>query len=215
MKHRLAIVEDDKLILDLVKNFLESSGKFEFVGSYTNAPDFLGDIEEKQDQLDGIILDFKLGNMNAEMVLKELFAKSITVPTIILTSHYSQYMIGYMIRSGAAAYLPKNIEPKELIEIVEQVITRGHYISPEQFPYLKIAFAEDAPNFSKQVLDITEKDVEVIYLLANQLTAKEIATKLNVSPKTVEGYKNMLFTKTNTRSAVGLVLFAIQHGIID
>src|SRR5690606_14542761 len=128
---------------------------------------------------------------------------------------YNQYLMGYMIRAGAAAYLPKNIQPEELIVMLEEVIQKGHYISPEQFPYLKIAFSEDTPNQSKQVMDLVERDIEVIYLLANQLTAREIAEKLNVSPKTVEGYKNALFSKTGTKSVVGLIVFAIQNGLIN
>lgn len=215
MGYKIAIVEDDKLILELITGFLKSSGKFEQIDNYNDGIGFLNAIEETQKELDVIILDFKLGDINAEMILKELHEKSVVVPVIILTSHYNQYLMGYMIRAGVAAYLPKNIKPDELITIVEQVIQKGHYISPEQFPYLKIAFSEDIPDFPKQVLDITEKDIEVIYLLANQLTAKEIADKLNVSPKTVEGYKNALFSKTSTKSVVGLVLFAVQNGIIS
>lgn len=215
MEYNIAIVEDDKLILELVTGFLKSSGKFDKIYDYTDGIVFLNAIKETQQGLGVIILDFKLGDINAEMILKELYEEAVTVPVIILTSHYNQYLMGYMIRAGAAAYLPKNIKPDELITVIEQVIQKGHYISPEQFPYLKIAFSEDTPNFSKQVLDISEKDIEVIYLLANQLTAKEIADKLNVSPKTIEGYKNALFSKTSTKSVVGLVLFAIQNGLIN
>lgn len=215
MGYKIAIVEDDKLILELITGFLKSSGKFEKIDNYNDGIVFLNAIEETQNELDVIILDFKLGDINAEMILKELSEKSVTVPVIILTSHYNQYLMGYMIRSGVAAYLPKNIKPDELITVVEQVIQKGHYISTEQFPYLKIAFSEDTPDFPKQVLDITEKDIEVIYLLANQLTAREIADKLNVSQKTVEGYKNALFSKTSTKSVVGLVLFAVRNGIIS
>lgn len=215
MIRRIAIVEDDKLILDLVTNFLKSSGKFDIVAKFSDGKEFLDQIEGIQDQLDIILLDYKLGKLNAELILKELNNLAVQTPAVILTSHYNQHLFGYMVRAGAAAYLPKNIEPSDLINILEQVIINGHYISAEQFPFLKNAFSEDTPNFSKQVLNITEKDIEVIYLLANQLTAKEIATKLFVSPKTVDGYKNSLFLKTKTKSVVGLVLYAIQNGIIN
>lgn len=80
---------------------------------------------------------------------------------------------------------------------------------------MKITFSEEAPNFSKQVLNFNNKDIELIYLLAKQLTAKEISDKLYVSPKTVEGYKNSLFARTKTKTVVGLVLFAVRNGLIN
>lgn len=215
MGYNIAIVEDDKLILELVSDFLKSTGKFKKIDNYSDGAGFLNAIEETHLELNAIVLDFKLGDTNAEMILKELCAKSVTVPVIILTSNYNQYLTGYMIRSGASAYLPKNIKPSELTSVIEEVIHKGHYISPEQFPYLKIAFSEDTPAHAKLVNDITEKEIEVIYLLANQLTAKQIADKLNVSPKTVEGYKNVLFSKSNTKSVVGLVLFAVRNRLIS
>lgn len=83
----------------------------------------------------------------------------------------------------------------------------------EQFPFLKTSFSEE--NQNKKGPELTRREVDVIYLLANQMTAKEIAEKLFLAPKTVEGYKNNLFVKTGTRSVVGLVLFAIQNGFIE
>jgi DNA-binding NarL/FixJ family response regulator len=215
MGYRIAIVEDDKLILDLITDFLKSTKKFRQIDTYNEGVEFLNAIEATQDNLQAILLDYKLGDTNAEIILKELQEKSIQVPVIILTSHYNQYLMGYMIRAGAGAYLPKNIKPQDLISVIEQVIEKGHYISPDQFPFLKIAFVEDTPNPTKQIMDINERDIEIIYLLANQKTAKEIADKLCVSQKTIEGYKNTLFAKTSTKSVVGLVLFAIQNNIIN
>lgn len=215
MKYKIAIVEDDKLILDLVSDFLKSSGKFDKISAYTDGTTFINAIDSLQQELDVIILDFRLGNMNAEMVLKELHEKEVRVPVIILTSHYNQYLLGYMIRAGASAYLPKNIKPAELLAVIEEVLQKGHYISSEQFPFLKIAFAGDDPEFAKHLPEVTEREIDVIYLLAKQLTAKEIADKLCVSPKTVEGYKNALFSKTGTKSVVGLVLFAAQNRWIN
>lgn len=215
MGYNIAIVEDDSLILELLAGFLKSSQKFDNIHTYNSGSEFLNAMKNGKQDLDVILLDFRLGEMDAEFVLEELQEQSIEIPSIILTSNYSQYLIGYMVRIGASAYLPKNIQPRELIVIMEEVIKKGHYISSEQFPFLKITFSEEAPNFSKQVLNFNNKDIELIYLLAKQLTAKEISDKLYVSPKTVEGYKNSLFARTKTKTVVGLVLFAVRNGLIN
>ncbi|MBX2950202.1 MAG: response regulator transcription factor [Crocinitomicaceae bacterium] len=215
MGYSITLVEDDDLISALVTYFLESSGKFKKIDTYNDGTVFLDSIEHAWQGADAIVMDFKLGGMNAELLLKELHEKAIGIPVIILTSHYNEYLMGYMIKSGVAAYLSKTIKPDELLSIIEEVIEKGHYISQEQFHFLKTAFSGERLNASKQPLDITERDIDVIYLLANQLTAKEIAEKLYISPKTVEGYKNALFSKTGTKSVVGLVLYAIQNDLID
>jgi len=209
---RIIIVEDDRLILELVTDFLIASGKFTAIIPFHTGTDFLEGIE-KGLAADLILLDFRLGDMKALDILSFLEKNKVMIPVMVLTSHYEEYLIGYMIKNGVAAYLPKNIPPSHLIEAIDEVIRKGHYIMKEQFPYLKTSFSEG--NQEKRKADLTAREIDVIYLLANQMTAKEIAEKLFLAPKTVEGYKNNLFVKTGTRSVVGLVLFAIQNGFIE
>ncbi|MNK31456.1 Response regulator UvrY [compost metagenome] len=212
---RIAILEDDPLVLDLITYFLKSTGKFKRIDAYNDEVTLLHSIEKTLEDLQVIILDLKSGGVSAETILRQLQEKSVQVPVIVLSSHYNEHLLGDMIRSGAGAYLPKNFKPHDLISVIEEVIEKGYYIGPDQFPYLKIGFIENALTPAKQVMDINERDIEIIYLLANQKTAKEIADKLCVSPKTIEGYKNTLFAKTKTKSVVGLVLFAIKNNIIN
>lgn len=215
MGYKIAIVEDDKLILELVSGFLSSADSIESVIPFFDGQTFLDTIDSIANDLDALVLDFRLGELNADMILAEMQRKGINIPTIILTSNYNQYLLGHMIRAGVAGYFPKNIKPDELLHVIQEVITKGHYISADQFPFLKIAFSEDAPSSARAQIDISDRDVEVIYLLASQLTAKEISERLCVSPKTIEGYKNALFTKTKTKNVVGLVVYAIQNGLIS
>ena len=215
MGFKVVVVEDDKLILELISGFLVASEKFEEVKTYNDGRLFLEQIDFIQEETSVVILDYRLGNISAEVILKDLQHKPYRVPVIVLTSHYNQYLIGHMIRAGASGYLPKNIKPEELLVVIEEVMQKGHYISPDQFPYLRLSYDEENNYVNKARVDLTERDLEVIFLLANQYTAKEIADKLCVSPKTVEGYKNALFTKTKTKGVVGLVIFAVQNGLIN
>lgn len=215
MNQRLTIVEDDLLILQLLTNFIKDSGKFETIDTFSSGTEFIEAITNNKIQPDIIILDFKLGQMTAETILQEIQPLENLPPIILLTSHYNLYLVGYMVKLGIAAYLPKNIEPKTLLDVIHEVLERGHYILPEQFAHLKEALTRPNDTNYKSSLDISEKEIQLLYLLANQLTAKEIAEKLFVSPKTIEGYKNNLYIKTGTKSIVGLVLFALQHGYIN
>lgn len=215
MGYRIAIVEDDKLILELVSGFLLNSESIDSVIPFFDGQTFLDTIDAIAQDLDALILDFRLGEYNAEMLLVEMQSRGIDIPTIILTSNYNQYLLGHMIRAGVAGYFPKNIKPDELLHVIHEVISKGHYISADQFPYLKIAFSDDPLSISKSKVDVSDRDIELIYLLATQLTAKEISDRLCVSPKTIEGYKNTLFVKTKTKNVVGLVVYAIQNGLIS
>lgn len=214
MNYNLAIAEDDVLILELITGFLKSSGKFETIHSYNSGGSFLKGIEEIKDGIDVIILDYRLGDVTAESVLNGLENRGIKIPVIVLTSFYNLNLISYMVKNGVAAYLPKNIQPKELISIIEEVIDKGHYFSKDQFIYFRQSFPGGEGGGDRPI-DISKREVEIIYLLANQLTAKEIADRLCLSPKTVEGYKNNLFIKTGTRNVVGLVMYAVQNQLID
>lgn len=214
MKFNLAIAEDDVLILELITGFLKSSGKFENIYSYNSGGSFLKGIEEIKEDVDVILLDYRLGDVTAESVLNGLENRGIKIPVIVLTSFYNLNLIGYMVKNGVGAYLPKNIQPKELISIIEEVVNKGHYFSKDQFAYFRQSFPNGEGGGDRPV-DISKREIEIIYLLANQLTAKEIADRLCLSPKTVEGYKNNLFIKTGTRNVVGLVMYAVQNQLID
>ena len=214
MKYRITLVEDDTLICELITDFLNASKQFEVRHSFACGEHFYKSFAVLSEETDLIILDFQLSSMSAEQLLELIQLENKNIPILVLTSHYKQSMIGYMIKLGVACYLSKGIRLADFLLILEEVIQKGHYISRDQFPYLKESVNDCTGALALKTYNITKREVDIIYLLAKQFTAKEIGNRLFIAPKTVENYKNTLFIKTGTRSIVGLVLWAIQNRVI-
>ncbi|WP_286441457.1 MULTISPECIES: response regulator transcription factor [unclassified Myroides] len=214
MKHKITLVENDTLILELITDYLNASEHFEVNYSFENGASFYASFSAVCKNTDLIIMDFQLGDTTAEQVLALIQLEQIAIPVLVLTSNYNQSLVGYMIKLGVACYLPKHIKLTDFIRIVKEVLSKGHYISKEQFPYLKDSIYDSSSELTIKKYNISKRELDIIYLLAQQCTAKEIGERLFIAPKTVENYKNILFVKTGTKNIVGLVLWAIQQRIL-
>lgn len=214
MKYRITLVEDDTLLLELMTNFFGTSADFEVIHTFANGTSFQADLAVISRDTDLIIMDFQLGDSTAEELMEQLKRELIEIPVIVLTAHYNEALIGYMVQMGVACYLPKYVKLAEFHSILKEVLTKGHYISKEQFPYLQGAVQHNRGEQASKQYDISKRELDIIYLLAKQCTAKEIGEKLFLATKTVENYKNTLFVKTETKNIVGLVLWAVQRKLI-
>ena len=113
-----------------------------------------------------------------------------------------------MIKCGASGYVLKESKPQELLDAIKTIHTKGVYINDLVSGKLIRSVTEDesAPGFTK-------KELEFLKLCCSELTYKEIADKMFVSPRTVDNYREALFQKLNLKSRTGLVLFAIQNDV--
>jgi DNA-binding NarL/FixJ family response regulator len=113
-----------------------------------------------------------------------------------------------MIRSGASGYILKESKPKELLEAIKMLAVKGTYINELVSGKLLRSVAG-----AGQDAELTAKEAEFLKLSCSELTYKEIADKMNVSPRTVDNYRESLFQKLNLKSRTGLVLYAVQNEI--
>ena len=121
-----------------------------------------------------------------------------------------------MLKCGASAFLPKEVSPDKLVAVIDEVVNKGHSFDTQQIDTLREQVSGRSP---KPRLDktqaLTERETEVLQLLCEQLTAREIAEKLFITQRTVEGHKNNLMLKSGAKNLAGLVVFAIQAGIVN
>lgn len=120
-----------------------------------------------------------------------------------------------MIKIGASSYLLKNASPAEMISTINQVFEKGFYYNETVF---EIINRQNISNFKpkSQYTDIvlTVREREVLELICQQMSTTEIAEKLFISSRTVEGHRNNLLLKTEAKNVAGLVVFAIQNNIV-
>lgn len=162
---------------------------------------------------DVVLLDITMPGMDGLDVLKQLKVEFAAVPVIILTVHpESQYALR-LLRAGASGYLTKESAPEELIAAIRKVHRGGKYISPSLAE--KIAFALDSTADKLPHETLSDREFQVLCLLASGKTVSEIAADLVLSVKTVSTYRSRILEKMQMRTNAELTHYAIQNALVD
>lgn len=133
---------------------------------------------------------------------------------VILSVHDDENYIAQLIESGAHGYLLKDSDPKEVHEAIVSVHTKGSYINGRTLQAIKNNMGNKKKE-RKTSLEITKREEDILQLICQQHTAEEIAAKLFISVKTVNGHRNNLLQKTGSRNVTGLVIYAIKNRIVE
>jgi DNA-binding NarL/FixJ family response regulator len=155
-----------------------------------------------------ILMDINMPVMDGYTATKWLKEKYPQIKVLALSMFEDDKAVIRMIKSGASGYVLKESKPRELLEAIKTIHEKGVYINEMVSGKLirSVADKEDAPDLSK-------KELEFLKLCCSELTYKEIADQMYVSPRTVDNYREALFLKLNIKSRTGLVLYAIQNEI--
>ncbi len=136
------------------------------------------------------------------------------VKIIILSVHDDENFIARLIEQGAHGYLVKDCDPQEVYDAIFSVHTKGSYINERTLRAIQRNMGKKSKP-AKSFADITKREVEILKLTCQQHTAEEIAEKLFISVKTVNGHRNNLLQKTGSRNVTGLVIYAIKNNLVD
>lgn len=215
-KIRLAILDDDYLIVTLLKSFISQNPSIEVVFDATDGYQLYKYLEQEEvNKMDILLLDLKMKTVDGLEVLKQVKVKNPELKVIVISSHYQDNSIGFMVKEGVSGFIPKGISPFELLDIIKQVHTTGFYFNTEQMRILREQISSKAPKpVVKSDELLTERETEIIKLLCQQKTAKEIGEELFITQRTVEGHKNNLFSKIGVRNVAGLIVYALQKQIV-
>lgn len=215
-KIKLALVDDDYLIVTLLKSFFNQNQSTKVVHDTTDGYQLFSYLEEKNtESIDILLLDLKMKTVDGLEVLKQVKVKNPELKVIVISSHYQDNSIGFMVKEGVSGFIPKGISPFELLDIIKQVHTTGFYFNAEQMNILREQISSKAPKpVVKSDELLTERETEIIKLLCQQKTAKEIGEELFITQRTVEGHKNNLFSKIGVRNVAGLIVYALQKQIV-
>ncbi len=213
---KLALVDDDYLIVTLLKSFFNQNHSTKVVYDTTDGYELFNFLEKNQsDVVDILLLDLKMKTIDGLEVLKNVKTTNPDLKVIVISSHYQDSSIGFMTKEGVAGFLPKGMSPFELLEIIKHVHKNGFYLNKDQMEILReqISSKVSKPLIGSDDL-LTERENEIIKLLCQQKTAKEIGELLFITQRTVEGHKNNLFSKIGVRNVAGLIVYALQKHIV-
>ncbi|MFD0861677.1 response regulator [Sungkyunkwania multivorans] len=167
---------------------------------------------------DIILMDLKMPKMNGVEATKFLHKEYPEIKVIALTSYTNKAFIINMVDVGASSYLVKNASPDEVVHTINEVATKGFYYNDEVMRVIhqNMLASDGKPQKSRLDSDLlTKREKEVLQLICEQKTTAEIGEQLFISPRTVEGHRNNLLLKTESKNTAGLVIFGIQNKLVD
>ena len=210
----IAIADDEALFRKGMILILNSYSKLKVDLEAENGNDLLQQLSTCTTLPDVLLLDLKMPEMNGIEAAKLLQKKYPLIKTIVLSTHFSRAFIINMIELSAVSYLPKNSQPQEVVETIKAVYENGFYYNSEVLSIIRENIISKKKPKAKFSIELTSREKEVLQLICEQYTAPEIAEKLFISPRTVDGHRNNLLLKLNCRNVAGLVVFALQHEVV-
>lgn len=171
---------------------------------------------DKDNLPDIVLMDINMPEMDGYETATWLRNNYPLVPVLALSMYDDENAIIRMLKNGAKGYITKDTDPLELKRAIQDVITKGiHYSEMVTGRLLHSIYQMDeAETGGNQLLDLNEREIEFLKLASTEMTYKEIASQMSLSPRTIDGYRDGLFEKLSIKNRVGLVLFAIRHGIV-
>lgn len=210
---KIAIVDDHKLVSKALENMISYNPAFNVIINSPNGQDFLDTLSTTKDFPDVVLMDINMPIKNGIETTAELTQDYPNLKVIALTMEDHEGTIIKMLKAGAKGYLLKDMSPDILFDAIDIVHKKGiFYTDLVTQSLLKIKTEE---KFMETLNDaLKERELEFIRLACSELTYREIADQMFVSPRTVDGYRDSVFVKLNVKSRVGIVMFAIKHNII-
>jgi len=166
---------------------------------------------------DLVLMDINMPELDGFETTLWLKKNHPLINVLALSMYDNESSIIRMIKNGAKGYILKDTDPAELKQAISSVISKGFYYSDLVSGRLIRAIRDDEDNDydnKKAVLGLNEKEIEFLKFAATEMTYKEIAQQMHLSPRTIDGYRDQLFQKLNVVSRVGLVVFAVKNGIV-
>jgi len=164
-----------------------------------------------------ILLDINMPEMDGYATAEWLKKNQPSVKVLALSMYDNENAIIRMLKSGAKGYILKDSDPAELKTAIDDLVTKGFHYS--DLVSGKLIHAMNKMDSNENTLSIlsqlTERETEFLKYTCTELTYKEIAEKMFVSPRTIDGYRDTLFEKLELKTRVGLVMYAIKNGIVS
>lgn len=209
---RILLVDDHPIVREGLKSHLATHDEVLVVGEAADGKEAMAKAKELSP--DVVIMDISLPDMNGLEATRKLQSAVPTAKVLILTMHEDRNYIIESVRAGARGYVLKDASPEELLCAIESVHSGGAFFQSSVSDVLLDLCSNDQERPRKpSTSDLTPREQEVLALIAEGDSNKEIASKLFVSVRTVECHREHIMRKLNIHSTAGLTKYAINKGI--
>lgn len=204
---KLLLVDDHAIVADGLQMLLQNEEGFTIVEKLTSGHFALAYL--KQNEVDLMITDYSMPDMDGLILVKQAKALKPNLKIVVLSMHDEAAMIKDMLSAGVDGYVLKKYAQQELLNAVHAV-ANGRQFWSEEVNRALLSSLQSQANENQP----TERELEVLGLLAQEFTSKQIAEKLFISERTVETHRKNLMRKTGANNAIGLVRYAYAHRLI-
>lgn len=208
MAYTVVIVDDHVLLAQAIQELVNSFEGFETLYLCKNGKELLDKLKYANNVPDIILMDVNMPIINGIVATKTINETYPDINVLALSVEVDEDIILGMLRAGAKGYLMKDTEKEVLHEALEEVMRHGYYHT-NTIAKLLVGSLAKAPSGEQ----LKERELEFIKHACTEMTYKEIADLMFLSPKTIEGYRNAIFEKLNLRNRTGLVIYAIKNKI--
>ncbi|GAB2834087.1 response regulator transcription factor [Ferruginibacter profundus] len=208
--YKLILADDHILLRDALANLINNFDEFTVVATAGNGLEVTELIANGYDP-DIVLMDLNMPKMDGYETAKWLSQQHPQIKIVILTMYDSEIALIRLLQAGVSGFLKKDIHPTELKNALVCIAAGEYYYSNHTTNKIASLFRKQA-SLEKALLN--EREIEFLKLASTDMTYKEIALTMNMTPRHIDTYRDALFTKLDVKSRVGLAIYAVKNGII-
>ncbi len=213
-KYKVILADDHALLRDALATLINSFEEFKVIIAVGNGHELIKAISDGYIP-DVILLDLNMPGLDGFETAKWLHQNHPKIHILILTMYDSEIALIRLLKAGVKGFLKKDVHPTELRAALNSIAENGFYYSHDTTGKLANLFQKNPDNHSFiEKAMLTEKELAFLRLASTDLTYKEIASELNITPRAIDGYRDSLFDKLDVKSRVGMAIYAVKNGIV-
>ena len=212
-KISVVVADDHEIFRQGFKAMISHYEDLEVIGEAENGRELVELVKNLQPDL--AFVDIKMPLLDGIDATRDIAALAMGTRVIALSMFSDDVYVIDMLQAGASGYVLKNTRYEELIKASRIVLNGGHYFCNDASERIQSFLKLHALSSLKKAQDpvLTEREIEIIKLICEQLTSKEIASALGLSQRTVDTYRDVIQKKTNSKNMAGIVLYAVKYGL--
>lgn len=210
---RVLVVDDHAILRDGLRSLLDRQQDIVVVGEAGSGEEALAQIGLLTPHI--VLMDLAMPGMDGLEATRRLRHSHPQVKVLILTQHDDREYIAPALHAGAAGYVLKRSGGREVVNAIRQVFEQGAYVEPDVAQQLVQAIPSDVDLASQTTANLTERERQVLRLVVEGLSNKEIARELVISPKTASVHRTNIMSKLKVRNSADLVRYVMQHHLLE
>jgi DNA-binding NarL/FixJ family response regulator len=210
---RVLVVDDHAILRDGIRSLLERQAGITVVGEASNGQEALVGVGELQPDI--VLMDVAMPGMDGLEATRRIRETHPEVKVLILTQHDNREYIEPLLQAGASGYVLKRSGGREVVMAIRQVYEQGAFLEPSVARQVLQDYTRAARRDEAAVLHLTEREREVLKLVVEGKSNKEIARILVISPKTVSVHRSNIMSKFGVHNSVELVRYVMQHNLVN